>query len=149
MDGRCTVALGHREEFAQQNSSTAKNGAWHLQEQGTNTPHASSCLTKDLPWFLRAQCHLAFLKGDHGIVTHRLSTDRTEAQFSMQVCINTRKWTQLNGNDQREPGDNPKYLQVYQQAYCLTLGEKKLQFYNMIFHQHTTFFFFACETRLP
>lgn len=43
----------------------------------------------------------------------------------MQVCINTRKWTQLNGNDQREPGDNPKYLQVYQQAYCLTLGEKK------------------------
>lgn len=68
----------------------------------------------------------------------------------MQVCINTRKWTQLNGNDQREPGDNPKYLQVYQQAYCLTLGEKKkLQFQNIIFHQHTTFFFFACETRLP
>lgn len=27
LDGRCTVALGHREEFAQQNSSTAKNGA--------------------------------------------------------------------------------------------------------------------------
>lgn len=125
LDGRCTVALGHREEFAQQNSSTAKNGAWHWQEQGTNTPHASSCLTKDLPWFLRARCHLAFLKGDGGTVTHRLSMDRTEAQFSMQVCINTRKWTQLNGNDQREPGDNPKYLQVYQQAYCLTLGEKK------------------------
>lgn len=45
----------------------------------------------------------------------------------MQVCIHTRKWTRLNANDQREPGDNPKYLQVYQQAYCLTSGEKKLQ----------------------
>lgn len=69
----------------------------------------------------------------------------------MQVCIHTRKWTRLNANDQREPGDNPKYLQVYQQAYCLTLGEKKIanNFRTSIFHQHTTFFFFACKTRLP
>lgn len=36
------------------------------------------------------------------------------------TCTSTR----LNGNDQRELGDNHKYLQMYQQAYGLTLEKE-------------------------
>lgn len=90
----------------------------------------SSCLplfvTNDLSSLLGARCLLAFLGGDYGIAinTQRMDEQVTGTILHAGMYTHTCTSTQLNGNDQREPGDNHKYLQMYQQAYSLTLEKE-------------------------